>query len=361
MRARALVKGGKFGESFSRSGTYPANLGLRERMGMAETGDGGPGLLGLLTSRTSEPLFWTPRLLDQPSGWWGHIPFASWLVCALKPRRLVELGAYRGVSYAAFCEAVLKCGLDTKCWAVDSWRGDEHVGFYDDEIYESFKSFHDSHYGAFSRLMRMQFDEACGAFDDGAVDLLHIDGYHTYAAVRRDFESWRPKLSQRAIVLFHDTNNDLKPDVNVKQFFSELGQSFPTFEFLHSYGLGVAAVGPEIAEPLKELFAAMDFERASMLRERFAHLGARWEKAEIAEQLREGARYRESLLREIDRKDAELRAAAEFNLQRMQIAQQSYDTLIEFVKEKDAQLERAQKAYDALKKAYDARDAEGHK
>ena len=78
-----------------------------------------------------------------PSAWWQHVPFAHWVVCATAPRVLVELGTYTGVSYAAFCQAVAREGLATRCHAVDTWRGDPHAGAYGDEVLDELRSFHD--------------------------------------------------------------------------------------------------------------------------------------------------------------------------------------------------------------------------
>jgi hypothetical protein len=180
-----------------------------------------------LTSRDLEPAFWTPERLGRDSAWWGHVPFAFWLVAAAEPQLLVELGTHEGVSYAAFCEAVLRLRLATRCYAVDTWTGDPHAGAYQEDVYAELKSFHDQRYDSFSHLVRRTFDQASGDFADGSIDLLHIDGYHTYEVVRHDFETWRQKLSPRAVVLFHDTN-ERQRDFGVWRLFEELKREAPT-------------------------------------------------------------------------------------------------------------------------------------
>ena len=79
-------------------------------------------------------LFWRPTYLAQ-SAWLEHIPFAFWLVDTLRPRNIVELGTHYGSSYFSFCQAVSKLDLETCCFAVDTWGGDEHAGLYGEEVY----------------------------------------------------------------------------------------------------------------------------------------------------------------------------------------------------------------------------------
>jgi glycosyltransferase involved in cell wall biosynthesis/GT2 family glycosyltransferase len=231
--------------------------------------------LGALTSPDLAPLFWPPSRMGVASAWYGHVPFAHWLVTNHKPRRLVELGTHTGVSYAAFCEAVLRQGLDTACTAIDTWQGDAHAGAYDETIYTELRRFHDARYGAFSDLRRARFDAALGTIAPGSVDLLHIDGRHFYEDVREDFETWRDRLSSRAVVLFHDTNEHAH-DFGVWRLWAELRERFPAFEFLHGHGLGVLAIGPEVTGAVAALCATSDAGTISAVRERFAALGERW-------------------------------------------------------------------------------------
>jgi hypothetical protein len=302
-----------------------------------------PSGLDALLSPDIDPAFWVPERIGLASAWWGHVPFAFWLVMAARPRLLVELGTHNGISYAAFCDAVLRGKLGTRCHAVDTWAGDEHAGRYGEQVYADLRGFHDQRYGAFSELLRSTFDAALPHFEDGSIDLLHIDGYHTYEAVRHDFESWRSKLSNRAVVLFHDTNVR-GDDFGVYRFFGEISKQFPSFEFSHSHGLGVLAVGAEAPVLVRRLCELASDRDIAAVRERFAHLGARWSAAaresltfqDLSRQLQEADLRLADADRRLSEADAQSRsdreagraraAEAEIDRHRMLEAYRSADT-----------------------------------
>lgn len=201
-----------------------------------------------------QSMFWSPSYLEK-SAWTEHIPFAFWLMEAHRPRVFVELGSHFGTSYFAFCQAAERLGLDTKCFAVDTWEGDEHAGFYDAKVFSQVKAYNDQQYSAFSRLVKSTFDQALPHFTDGSIDLLHIDGLHTFEAVLADFENWLPKLSDRAIVVMHDINVRER-NFGVFKVFESLQARYPSFEFVHGHGLGVLGIGKSQNSLILELFSA---------------------------------------------------------------------------------------------------------
>jgi len=213
-----------------------------------------------------------PDRLTDVRAWHGHIPFAYVLVEMLAPRTIVELGVHKGDSYCAFCEAVSLLDRDARCYAVDSWEGDPHSGYYGEEVYQELKAYHDGRYGTFSRLIRSRFDEAVELFEDGSIDLLHIDGAHTYQAVKSDFATWLPKLSNRGVVLLHDTVVRER-DFGVWRLWEELKNRYPNLHFSHSHGLGILGVGQELPYALRTLFQAGAKEQHNIQRifERLGH------------------------------------------------------------------------------------------
>jgi hypothetical protein len=203
-----------------------------------------------------------PDRLTEVDSWHVHIPFAFWIIDALRPGVLVELGTQKGDSYCAFTQAVDHLKLGTACYA---------ISLYGEEMFETLRRYHGPRYDQFSRLIRSTSDDAAGYFQENTIDLIHIDGLHTYVAARHDFETWRPKLSARAVVLIHSTNvRDL--DVGVWRLWNELTREYPSFTFRHGNGLGVLGVGKDIAGPIQQLIN-YDQTECERIRLFFSRLG----------------------------------------------------------------------------------------
>jgi hypothetical protein len=148
-----------------------------------------------------------------------------------------------GESYFAFCQAIAENGADCQAFAVDTWSGDVHTGAYGDEVFNEVDSCNRELYSSFSQLLRMRFDQALENFNDESIELLHIDGEHTYEAVKRDFLRWWPKVKPGGVVMMHDAA-ERHHDFGVWKLLEELRKEFPVAEFTHSHGLGVVVKPP---------------------------------------------------------------------------------------------------------------------
>ena len=96
----------------------------------------------------------------------------------------MELGVDSGNSYCAFLQAVQSLALTTQCYGIDNWLGDERADHDGDDVYAELRSYHDPLYGSFSTLIHGAFEDALSRFSDRSVELLHLDGFHTYEAQR---------------------------------------------------------------------------------------------------------------------------------------------------------------------------------
>jgi hypothetical protein len=188
------------------------------------------------------------------SAWSEHAPFALWLIGYKRPKVLVELGSHTGFSYFSFCQAVVDHGLGTQCYCVDTWQGEDHAGHYDNSIFETFSEYHDKYFSVFSRKIRKTFDEASVEFSNDSIDLLHIDGLHSYEAVKRDYDTWLPKVKDGGVILFHDISVKER-GFGVWKLWDEIkSEAEECLEFSHSNGLGVLVVNKKRTNISEKLF-----------------------------------------------------------------------------------------------------------
>lgn len=183
-----------------------------------------------------------PEYFTHVRNWHGHMPFAIDLIYLTKPRIIVELGTHFGDSYFAFCQSCKELEIETELYAVDHWRGDLHSGFYDESVFSQVNSFNQNHYENRSKLVRRDFKNAKSHFQNGTIDILHIDGAHDYDSIKYDFNSWKSKVSNPGFVLIHDTLVKER-GFGVHKLWDEIRECYHSFEFKFSCGLGVLLLG----------------------------------------------------------------------------------------------------------------------
>ncbi|MDQ7783606.1 MAG: class I SAM-dependent methyltransferase, partial [Desulfomonilaceae bacterium] len=235
------------------------------------------------------------------SAWSGHIPFLFCLIAALRPRRYVELGVHNGGSFFAACQAYQDNELKGRCIAVDSWEGDKHAGFHDDTVFTDFFSRLSKHFSDVGSYIKGDFNEVAPYFSNESIDILHIDGLHTYEAVSNDYFTWKDKLTKEGVVLFHDIC-EYRDDFGVWSFWADLKTQYPHLEFTHSHGLGVLYLGQDGNSPVYRLIELCKNESYyKYLQWFFKHVGEGSVNYMTALQERDSAlRGRDKALRERD-------------------------------------------------------------
>lgn len=199
-------------------------------------------IMGLEARKTLAPLAGLEALQAGtgvwPSAWRELGPIGYQIVRHYSPSVIVELGSFGGYSTGALALAARENGVG-HVYAVDTWEGDPHVGFTDESIYLQFERMRTSlDLAAWITPLRMTFAEAASKIHS-PVNLLHIDGWHTFRAVRRDLATYRHLLAPGAIVLFHDVNT-VFPGMRI--FWLLMTLRFPAVLLPYSHGLGVLRI-----------------------------------------------------------------------------------------------------------------------
>jgi hypothetical protein len=232
---------------------------------------GGSGAMTAAPGWLSPESYWQPSHIVT-SAWLEHAPFAFWLMAQLRPRTVVELGTHYGFSFFVLAEAAKRLGLDAELYALDTWEGDEHTGFYDEHVFDQVKSIARTDYPGSTHLVRGYFSESRSRIADDSVDLLHIDGRHAYEDVKEDYEQWASTVRDGGVILFHDIA-ERGQDFGVWRLWDEISSNHSSFAFSHGHGLGLIGVGEPATPSLANLFRA-DESIARRVRADYERLGS---------------------------------------------------------------------------------------
>ena len=165
------------------------------------------------------------------------------------------MGSWKGTSFYSFCQAAKDTKRKTKLVAVDTWQGDSQAGVFGNEVFEQFNLLLAKHYKDVNAgYIRQTFNEAVKQFEDHSIDILHIDGFHTYEAVSNDFNTWKGKVKENGIILFHDISVK-EGDFGVYKFWDEIKSIHKNcLHFSHSHGLGILILDDELYQLMAKDF-----------------------------------------------------------------------------------------------------------
>lgn len=81
------------------------------------------------------------------------------------------------------------------------------------------------------------------ALAGNAVDLLFIDGDHTYEGVKQDYEMYSPLVRRGGVVALHDIVPNPAPECKVDLFWNELKAQAAVEEIVENWGQGTMGIG----------------------------------------------------------------------------------------------------------------------
>jgi len=145
---------------------------------------------------------------------WTLFPNVEEAVCA-------ELGVAEGL----FSRDILAWGVK-RLYSVDAWKTINQKGDAAND-----QAWHDANYknalelfkpyGERSVILRGLSYMMAKQVEDNTLDLLYLDGDHSYEGVIRDLEAWYPKVKSGAIIAGHDfVNKNYGVNRAVKDFAS---------------------------------------------------------------------------------------------------------------------------------------------
>lgn len=170
------------------------------------------------------------------------LEFAS-LVQERRPKALIEIGTRNGGTFFMLCRLAHP---RAKVISLDLPGGQFGGGY---TIFQAPVINHMKRSGQQLQLLRKDSHDPAtqarvvNALGDTRLDLLFIDGDHTYDGVKRDFEMYSPLVAPGGLIAFHDIVDTANEDCHVNRFWSEVKTRYPHREIIEDARQGWGGIG----------------------------------------------------------------------------------------------------------------------
>ena len=159
-------------------------------------------------------------------------------------KKIVEIGTARGGVLYALCQLA---DSNATIVSIDLPNGPFGVGLVvtDDDTFKTFaKDRQELHFLQKDSHRESTKKELVKLLGKSKLDLLFIDGDHTYEGVKKDWEMYSPLVRKGGIVAFHDISFHPKvPECQVDKFWKELKPKYKHIEFIDSTDPTWAGIG----------------------------------------------------------------------------------------------------------------------
>lgn len=123
------------------------------------------------------------------------------LVLRTRPTVAAEIGSYLGCSSSFLAAALRRSSAKAVLYCIDTWQNETMPEGERDTYNEFLRNTKD--YETIIQPLRGLSNDIASHFTD-KIDLLFIDGDHSYTAVKDDWTQWRKHLNPGACVVMHD-------------------------------------------------------------------------------------------------------------------------------------------------------------
>jgi len=247
--------------SISKASKHDLAVRLKSMMGDPEIKE---SVLGIFTQLTSDyylerNISMYKKACENKESWFDSVSLLNWYAQVLKPNTYLEVGVRRGRSMAQ----MLVESPETNAYGFDLWIPDygsvPEKGIFTENLGPEFVKGELTNLGVkkLPMLTKGYSHETLPEFwahqdSPQLIDLIYIDGDHTYEGAKRDLDLGFAHLAPGGALVFDDITHPAHPEL--KALWDEYKLHFPDFMFIeHEHGTGTAIAFKPPFDHLKKL------------------------------------------------------------------------------------------------------------